>query len=311
MNDQASMSNGAAAGNCPHQTGPRVTVVGSINMDLAIHAATIPVPGQTVLGSSLSTIPGGKGANQAVAAARCRGRVSIIGRVGNDDFGQRLLLELQTKGVDTTGVMVSETVGTGTAIVMVDNNGDNAICVAAGANNLLRPDDIDEKVELITTADIVMLQLEIPQDTAVYAMQLARRNGIPVVLNPSPVPEMVNPALFEADILILNQNETAQLCGEPADNVREAKLAGSALVSRGVSTVVVTLGRRGAVSITTDEIINIAPFSAKVVDTTGAGDAFTAGFMVGSLRRLPDMECARLANQTAARFLEEKARFIQ
>jgi ribokinase len=256
-------------------------------MDLVVRAPIIPGPGQTIAGQNFSTIPGGKGANQAVAAARCGARVSMIGRIGNDDFGQRLLLGLKANNINTTAVMVSEGISTGTATVIVDDIGENAICIAGGANLKLSIDDIDEQTELIARADIIVMQLEIPQKTVAYALQEAHHRHIPVILNPAPVPhapQQINPTLFDADVLIPNQNETTCLCGEPAGDVHSAKLAGTALVARGAKAVVVTLGRRGALAITAEQIFEIAPFYAKVVDTTGAGDAFCGAFAVAYAR---------------------------
>ncbi|KPK72291.1 MAG: hypothetical protein AMJ79_15805 [Phycisphaerae bacterium SM23_30] len=255
-------------------------------MDLVIRAAAIPGPGQTIAGHNFSTMPGGKGANQAVAAARCGGRVSMIGRVGNDDFGQRLLLGLKANGVDTEGVMFSEGVSTGVATIVVNDIGENAICVAGGANLLLSVDDIDEQLDLIKQADVILIQLEIPQQTAVHVIHEAHSRNIPVILNPAPVGQEINPDIFKADVLIPNQDETTRLCGEPAHDIHSAKMAGSALVARGAQAVVVTLGRRGAVAITADHIFQVPPFNAKIVDTTGAGDAFCGAFAVAYAQQM-------------------------
>ena len=281
-------------------TPTKVVVIGSINMDMVIRTSAIPAPGETVVGNSFATIPGGKGANQAVAAARCGAQVSMIGRVGNDDMGERLLLGLQANGVDTRAIMVSESVSTGIAIVIVDDNGDNGICVAGGANLKLNPADIDEQVSLIGRADVVVMQLEIPQETAAYALQEARRHKVPVVLNPAPAPEKINPILFDVDVLIPNQHETSRLCGEPANDVHSAKLAGSALVARGAKNVVVTLGRRGALALCEDQIFQIPPFNAKVVDTTGAGDAFCGAFAVAYAQEKDVKKAARFAGAAGA-----------
>ena len=263
---------------------PKIVVVGSINMDLVVRTNTIPTPGQTVHGHHFSTIPGGKGANQAIAAAHCGAQVSMIGRVGNDDFGQRLLLGLNSHHVNTDAVMVSEAVSTGTAVIIVDENGENYICVASGANTLLSIEDIDEQSKILAQADIILVQLEIPQKTATYTLELARRFGVPTILNPAPVPEIIEPALFDADILIPNQDETSRLCSEPANDIHSAKLAGSALLARGAKIVIVTLGRRGALALTTNKMFHIPPFNTKVVDTTGAGDAFCGAFAASYAR---------------------------
>jgi len=270
----------------PNQEGPAISedpvivVIGSLNMDLIARAGSIPTPGQTVAGHGFATLPGGKGANQAVAAARAGGRVSMIGRIGNDDFGQRLLLGLKGNGVDVSNILVSEGVSTGVAMVIVDDNGENAICISGGANLMLSCADLDEHSNLIAGADVVIMQLEIPQETAAYALQLAHHHGVTVILNPAPAPEELDPTLLEADIIIPNQDETARLCGEPVSDLHSAKLAGSALVARGAKTVVVTLGRHGALAITEDHIAHVPSFNAKMVDSTGAGDAFCGAFAI-------------------------------
>ena len=284
MNDKKQAANVDNSSESQSLSSPHVVVIGSINMDMVVRAASIPMPGQTVSGHHFSTVPGGKGANQAVAAARCGARVSMIGRVGNDDFGQRLLLGLKANNVDTTAVMVSEGVHTGCATIIVDDNGENAICVAGGANLLLSIEDIDEQIDLITQADIIVMQLEIPQETAVYALQQAHRSKIPVILNPAPAPEVINPSLFDADVLIPNQDETTRLCGEPAGDVHAAKLAGSALIGQGAKNVVITLGKRGALALNTEHISQIPPYCTSIVDTTGAGDAFCGAFAVAFTR---------------------------
>lgn len=259
---------------------PKIVVVGSVNMDLVVRTRTIPQPGETVSGHSFSTIPGGKGANQAVAAARAGGNVSMIGRVGNDDFGQRLLCNLRGNGVNVSAIMISEGVSTGTAMITVDDKGENAICVAPGANAKVCPTDVADQMELLGQADAVVIQMEIPQETVVYAIRQAHRLNKPVILNPAPAPLEPDPALYDVEVLIPNQSESSQLCGEAVGDITTAKLVGASLVNRGVRNVVITLGRRGAVAITAEGTYECSPFNVKVVDTTGAGDAFCGAFAV-------------------------------
>lgn len=300
MMDEKEKSEAEAAGHPETAGKPRVLVVGSINMDLVIRAASIPQPGQTIAGRSFSTLPGGKGANQAVAAARCGGQVSMIGRVGNDDFGQRLLVGLRGYGVDVSGVMISEGVSTGVATITVDDKGENAICIAGGANLLVSREDIEEQEELIAGADIVVMQLEIPPETVCYTIEKAHQYKVPVILNPAPAPEKIHPGLYQADVLIPNQDETSLLCGEPVNDIHGAKLAGTALIRRGAKTVVVTLGRRGALAITAEHMIHVPPFNAKVVDTTGAGDAFCGAFAVAYARERDLYQATRFAAAAGA-----------
>lgn len=310
----------------PSVNSPHVIIIGSISMDLVVRTSAVPAAGETVTGHNFATFAGGKGATQAVAAARCQAKVSMIGRVGNDDFGQRLRLGLTANGVETSGIMVSEGVSTGANLIMVNEIGENAICHTGGANLLLSIEDIDEQNELIHQADAIVLQLEIPQHTVAYVIEEARHHRIPVILNPAPAPkgpETINPSLFNVDVLIPNQNETSCLCGEPVHDAHSAKLAGSALVARGAKAVVVTLGRRGAMAITADQIFRIPSFNAKVVDTTGAGDAFCGAFSVAYAKdkdlkqatrfaaAAGALACNRFGGQASLPHLEQIQRLLQ
>ena len=270
---------------------PRIVVVGSINMDLVVRAPVIPSPGETVMGHNSSTIPGGKGANQAIAASHCGGQVNLIGRVGNDDFGGRLLMGLKAHGVNTAGVSVSEGISTGTAMIMVDDNGENSICVAGGANHLLSIEDIDDQLEIFSRADLVLMQMEIPYETILYTIELARRYEIPVILNPAPAPTSdamrdapLNPGLFEVDILVPNEHEISKISpvsSGSGDDVYTAKMASLALIGRGVRTIITTLGHRGTLVVTEDQqSFRLPAFKTKIVDTTGAGDAFCGALAV-------------------------------
>ena len=290
---------------------PRIVVVGSINMDLVVRAPEMPLPGQTVLGHNFSTIPGGKGANQAIAASHCGAQVSLIGRVGNDDFGGRLLMGLKAHGVNTAAVSVSEGISTGTAMIIVDDNGGNAICVAGGANKLLNIEDIDDQLELFTRADLVLMQMEIPYETVLYTIQLARRYNVPVVLNPAPAPTAeamkhapLNPGLFDVDILVPNEHEIAQISSStsaPGDDVYAAKMASLSLISRGVRTIITTLGHRGTLVVTEDQqSFQVPAFKTKIVDTTGAGDAFCGALAVAYTRDKDLRQATRFAAAAGA-----------
>jgi ribokinase len=258
---------------------PHIVVAGSLNMDLVVRCKQMPMPGQTVSGHNFSTFAGGKGANQAVAAANCRARVSMIGRVGNDDFGQRLITGLDHHGIYTKSILVTEGVATGTAMIMVDQNGENAICVAPGANGKLVPADLDEHIELFDDADLLLLQMEVPLDTVRYAIQLARHRKIPIILNPAPAPAHMPADFYDADILIPNEHELAQLAGMATDDLHGVKAAAAHLIQRGVRAVVATLGHRGALAVATDmQSFHRRPYKISAVDSTGAGDAFCGAF---------------------------------
>ncbi|MFF0307563.1 ribokinase [Streptosporangium sp. NPDC004379] len=243
-----------------------VVVVGSVNADLVVHVARRPAPGETVIGSELATHPGGKGANQAVAAARLGARVAILGRVGSDGHGEFLREALRADGVDL-GHLIETPGPSGVALISVDAGGDNSIIVSPGANGLLTEDDITAAERLLSSAPVVCLQLESPLATVVAAARVASR----VVFNLSP-PAVVPDELLEAcDPLVVNQHEAALLLGSHADPVRQAR----ELLSLGPRSVVLTLGADGAVVADAGEVTAVPSPRVEPVDTTGAGDAFT------------------------------------
>ena len=273
-----------------------VLVIGSINMDLVVRSDHMPRPGETIIGSQFVTSPGGKGANQAVAAARLAGGCTMIGRVGDDVFGRQLIENLDRAGVLTTHVRVTRACASGVAVISVDKSGENAITVVSGANGLVSPDDVTALEEVIAAAKIIVLQLEIPLPTVCRAIQLARRHGVPVVLDPAPAPQCGLPDdLFHVDILTPNQTEAELLTGEPVAGVTEAKIVGAELVRRGAANVVIKLGEAGEVIVTMEgEVEHVPAFKVDVVDTTAAGDAFTAAMAVGRAQGLPLRDAVRM-----------------
>ena len=265
-----------------------VVVIGSINMDLVCRVRRMPRSGQTILGSDLATIPGGKGANQAVAAARLGAEVHFIGRVGEDDLGQRLLSGLRQHKVNTRHVTITEGVSSGCALIMVDGKGENSIVVAPGANHKLTPADIDSAADLIGKASIVVMQLEIPHPTVIHAIEVCRELGAFTILDPAPAPPRgLAKAMFGVDILTPNQSEAeAILPPRATGRMRrprspDAKQIGSELLERGARCVVLKLGSKGAmIQDRTGFIQHVRGFKAQVVDTTAAGDAFTGALAV-------------------------------
>ena len=279
---------------------PPIVVVGSINMDLVVRTAQMPLPGQTVIGQSLTTIPGGKGANQAVAVARLGESVGLVGKVGNDDFGLRMIRALQSEMVNTDYVCPAENVNTGTALITVDETGENAICVIPGANHCVGVEDIDLAEPMIAEARYMLLQLELPLETVIHAKRLAQSHGVKVILNPAPAIPDPAPELLMVDYLVPNELEASMLAGESSNDMHAAKLLGSTLVRLGASAVVITLGARGSVAVQHDLLQNFPPYKVPVVDTTAAGDVFTAALTV-SLQRGRDLgTAARHANAAAA-----------
>ena len=288
---------------------PPVVVIGSLNTDLVARVPRVPAPGETLLGSDLATLPGGKGANQAVAAARLasrRGpRVHLVGRVGDDDPGRTLLASLSRDGVDTAFVRVTRRVPTGCALILVDPRGENSIVVSPGANARVTPADVDAAAPLIRGAAAVLLQLEIPPATVLHAITLCRRLGVPAVLDPAPVPPKGFPrALFAADYLTPNETEAGQLAGMKLP--RGSRPAGAAstaaaLHARGARTLVLKLGVRGAaVAARNAPVVRIPPYPVNVVDTTAAGDAFNGALAVALAEGKDLQAAARFANAAGA-----------
>jgi ribokinase len=280
---------------------PVVLVVGSVNMDLVVRAAAMPAPGETVLGEGFVTSPGGKGANQAVAAARLGGRCRMIGRVGADEFGNTLLAGLRREGIDCRHVAVTADAPSGVAMIIVDAQGENAIVVAGGANRLLTPDDIFSRAEAFTDAAVVVVQLELPLPTVRAAVDVARRNRCRVILDPAPAPEQMPEALYQVDIITPNVSEAEQLTGKKAIEERVDKHIGSDLIERGAQAAVLKLGSRGCLVVTADRHFwRVPAYKVAVEDTTAAGDAFTAALAVAVARGMHLHEAARFANAAGA-----------
>ncbi|MDX2812149.1 ribokinase [Streptomyces sp. PA03-5A] len=247
-------------------------VVGSANADLVIHVDRRPAAGETVLGSDLATHPGGKGANQAVAAARLGARTALLARVGDDAHGRLLTGSLRSAGVDTTGVLGGDT-PTGVALITVDPSGDNSIVVSPGANARLTAADVTGARELLAAARVISLQLEIPLESVAAAVATATEAGTRVVLNPSPPAALPREVLAGCDPLVVNEHEARVLLGADAGDTPEAWAAG--LLALGPRSVVVTLGGAGALAATPDGTVRMPSPRVVAVDTTGAGDSFT------------------------------------
>ncbi len=278
-----------------------IIVVGSLNMDLVARASHLPIPGETVLGGDFQTIPGGKGANQAVGAARLGAHVTMIGQVGNDDFGEKLLSNLQSDGINTTHIFANSDVPSGVALITLDEQGQNSIVVASGANMSLTSEDVAAAFAEIEKVDVVVLQLESPLDCVETAARLGQERGTKVVLNPAPAQPLPDNLLSLVDVLVPNESETSLLTGLPVETLEQAKIAANRLFERGVGAVVLTLGSRGALVVEqTSKEVYIPSHNVQVVDTTAAGDAFVAGLAVGLGEKMSLIESTKLGNATGA-----------
>ena len=261
----------------------RVVVVGSLNMDLVVRSSRMPQPGETLVGQTFAQVPGGKGGNQAVAAARLGAQVSMIGRIGNDANGAQLKRGLEDEGIDCSGVSTDPALSTGVALITVDDASQNSIVIVAGSNGTLTPDAIAAHESTLAQADVVVCQLETPRETVLAAMQTARRLGRTVVFNPAPVTERLPQGWLEAsDFVIPNEIEAAALSGVKVDSPETARDAAWALREQGARTVIITLGGQGVFVLAEHDGQGAGTHHparrVNAVDTTAAGDTFVGGF---------------------------------
>ncbi len=260
-----------------------IVVIGSLNADLVVRTPHFPKPGETIRGDDLATIAGGKGANQAVAAARLGAAVAMVGCVGADSFGTTLIENLKQNKVDATNVRRDGSAATGTAIIIVDSSGENSIVLSPGANGKIGSHDIEPAA--LAGAKLLLLQFEIPMDTVVYSAHLARVKKMRVILNPAPARKLPDELLKMADYVVPNETELAILAGKKITDKDSLEEAARSLVGRGAKNVIVTLGEKGALIASRLGRKYVPSFKVKPVDTTGAGDAFIGGMAVALLHR--------------------------
>jgi ribokinase len=278
-----------------------ILVVGSINMDLVVRVPQMPVPGETVLGDAFQTFPGGKGANQAVGAARLGGQVTMVGKVGEDGFGSELRASMAADGINLNHVTVDPTVSTGIAMITVDQSGQNSIVVASGANMALTADDVARAWGQLAPVDVVVLQLEIPAACNLQAARLAKEMGARIILNPAPARPLSAELLQLVDVIVPNEKETSLLTGLPVDSPAQVESAAEALLNMGMGSVVLTLGSRGALVLeSSGEVSRLESHQVEVVDTTAAGDAFVAGLSVRLAEGASLAEAAVFGNGSGA-----------
>jgi len=279
---------------------PRVLVVGSANVDFTVAAARLPRPGETVTGGTLLVNHGGKGANQAVAARRLGAEVRFVGCVGDDAPGREIGAALAREGIGVAGVTATDAAATGAALIVVDAEGRNQIVVAPGANWQLGAELAKRHAEDLDWADVVMCQLETPIETVAWVLGEARRRGTATLLNPAPFRDEAAGLLPLASYVTPNETEAEGLTGGAVRDVAGAAAAGRALLERGAEAAIVTLGQAGALACTARGEVRMPAFAVKVVDTTAAGDAFSAGLAVALAEGRAFPEALRLAAATAA-----------
>ncbi len=285
--------------NPQHRT-PKVMVVGSFNMDLSMRTPRMPAPGETILGGPFTTGPGGKGANQAVAAARLGAQTTMLVKLGRDVFGDQAAANLQNEGISPEYVLRADDAHTGVAFIIVDDSGENMIVVASGTNFTITPQDVQRARAAIESADILLLQLEVPLDVTHAAARIAHEAGVKVVLNPAPGEALPPELLRMVDVLTPNETEAQIIAGMPVTTPEEAEAAARHLMEKGVGALVITLGAKGALVATPDGMQRVPGYRVQVVDTTGAGDAFSGALVVALAEGKDLAAAAAFANASAA-----------
>lgn len=279
---------------------PKIIVVGSSNTDMIIQLERIPRPGETILGGQFSTAAGGKGANQAVAAARAGGQVTFVARVGRDMFGDQALAGFVQDGINVDHIVRDESAPSGVALIFVARDGENSIAVAGGANGQLSPADVQRAASVLTDASMLVMQLETPLPTVQAAAELAAKAGVRFILNPAPAQALPDALLQRVSILTPNETEAELLTGVAVTDEAAANMAADKLLARGVQTVILTLGARGALVVNAASRQLIAGFVVKAVDTVAAGDVFNGALAVAMAEGQPLPQAVRFANAAAA-----------
>lgn len=279
----------------------KVVVVGSLNMDLVARAQRLPRAGETLPGESFFTVPGGKGANQAVAVARLGGSVAMIGNVGDDDYGRQLHRALYVEGIDCQGVSTCPGVSSGVALITVDAASQNCIVIIPGGNGLLTPQSVQRFDALLQAAEVVICQLEVPADTVAWTLARAHELGKQVILNPAPATGPLPADWFSRiDYLTPNESEAEALTGVAVTDQDSARRAGERLLQLGAGKVIITLGAQGALLVTANGHQHFPAPVVQPLDTTAAGDTFIGGFAAGLVRGLEEGEAIAFGQRAAA-----------
>jgi ribokinase len=279
---------------------PHICVVGSSNIDLISKVPRLPKLGETLVGHSFHMGYGGKGANQAVMAAKLGARVSMVTKLGRDVFGEGTLKNYREQGIDTAHVLFDDALFSGVAPIFVDDNARNFIVIIPGANMGLSPADAQAAREVIQSAALLVCQLEIPMETTLEAFRIAKASGVQTILNPAPAAPLPDELLQLTDLCAPNETETELLTGMTVNTLQEAEAAARALLQRGPKTVILTLGERGALLVDPNTVEHIPPIQVNAVDPTGAGDAFIGSLAVFLAEGVPMRDAILRANAVAA-----------
>lgn len=280
---------------------PKICVVGSSNFDLISYAPRLPKQGETLHGTRFLMSFGGKGANQAVTAARLGAQVSMVTKLGEDIFGRDTLKNFEAQGIDSGAIFFTKDASSGVAAISVDSDGRNTIIIVAGANNLLSPEDIETARTIIESAQVLICQLEIPLETTLAALQIARRAGVFTIFNPAPArPDLPNEVYELSDLFCPNETETELLTGLKIDALDEAEKAARVLLQHGCGKVLLTLGERGSLLVSPEETLHVETKKVKAVDTTGAGDSYVGSLAFFIAQGRPLQEAMKKASQIAA-----------
>ena len=256
---------------------PKIVVVGSVNTDMVVKSERIPAPGETVTGGQFVMPAGGKGANQAVAAARLGAEVTLVAKVGQDIFGSQSVENFKRDGILTDFISADPDNHTGVALILVDRKGENLISVAPGANAAITPDEVQKAADRIRSADVVLLQLEIPLETVEFTAKLASQAGVTVVLDPAPAAPLGAELLDNVTYLTPNESEATRLTGIEVTDEASARAAAQKLLDAGVDNVILTMGTQGALVANADRALMVPSHAVEAMDSTAAGDAFNGG----------------------------------
>lgn len=276
-----------------------ILVVGSTNMDMVVTTDQLPRPGETILGKKFQTFPGGKGANQAVGVAKLGKRTLFVTKMGDDEFKNKLIENLSSSGVDVNNILIDENESTGIAVISVDAKGENEIIVVSGSNMKLTPEDINARKKVFEEAEILLTQLEIPLDTILATVDLAKQNNLIVILNPAPARLLPDEIYGKIDFITPNETELETLTGIKITGYDSMIKAANFLLSKGVKNVIVTIGEKGSLLVNNNSEKIFEARKVEALDTTAAGDAFNAGFAFALSQKYSVEDSIKFANAAA------------